>query len=119
MRIIGLYIFKWDEQRPVMLSKQVDLSSLYFYQRGVAKEHADFNARTVSSKIPPGNRASVALEEGKFICYAWTTQDGISATAFTDAEYPEKAAMTLLTKLIMDFREKYKNSGILESATTD
>jgi synaptobrevin homolog YKT6 len=27
--------------------------------------------------------------------------------------------MTLLTKLIMDFREKYKNSGILESATTD
>jgi hypothetical protein len=73
MRIIGLYIFKWDEQRPVMLTKQVDLSSLYFYQRGVAKEHADFNARTVSSKIPPGNRASVALEEGKFICYCWTT----------------------------------------------
>jgi hypothetical protein len=38
-------------------------------------------------------------------CFCWTTQDGLAATAITDMEYPEKAAMILLTKLIMEFKE--------------
>jgi len=41
-------------------------------------------------------------------CFCWTTQDGLAATAICDMEYPEKAAMLLLTKLIMEFRETIK-----------
>jgi hypothetical protein len=41
-------------------------------------------------------------------CFCWTTQDGLAATAITDMEYPEKAAMLLLTKMIMEFKDTVK-----------
>lgn len=90
---------------------------LYFYQRGTAKDIISFNSRTIAGRIEPGFRASVTLEENIGQCFCWTTQDGLSATAITDMEYPEKAAMMLLTKLIMDFREKHKDA--IASATKD
>ena len=40
-------------------------------------------------------------------CHCWTTADGISATAITDAEYPERAAFILLNNLLLDFREYF------------
>ena len=119
MKLVGLYVYKWNEERSIELCKFVDLSMLWFYQRGIAKDHVNFNSRTISSRIKPGFRATVALEENLGNCFCWTTQDGISVTCITDMEYPEKAAMTLLTKIILDFREKFKNSGILESASVD
>ena len=48
------------------------------------------------------------MEKGLGNCYAWTTSDGISATALTDPEYPEKAAFTLLNKLVMEFRDAHE-----------
>lgn len=56
-------------------------------------------------------QASISLEQGIGICHCWTSHDGISATVMTDAEYPEKAAYTLLNKLIMEFRDQY-GSGL-------
>ena len=53
------------------------------------------------------------------VCYCWTTADGISATAICDLEYPERAAFVMLGKLLMEFREKFASSGILESAEKD
>ena len=52
-------------------------------------------------------------------CYCWTTKDGLSATAITDTEYPEKAAFILLNQLIMDFREHYPDLGVFEGVTAD
>lgn len=105
MRLIALHVFKYDEQKPLVLCKDSDLSMLYFYQKGTAKDIIDFNARTIASKIPPGNRATVTLENDIGTCCAYTTQDGVTITAITDKEYPEKAAQTCITKLAMDFRE--------------
>lgn len=31
MKLIALYIYKWDKERPIELCKQQDLSMLYFY----------------------------------------------------------------------------------------
>lgn len=53
-------------------------------------------------------------------CYCWTTADGISATAITDTEYPEKAGFMLLNNLILDFREYFASDpSVYENAVTD
>ena len=41
-------------------------------------------------------------------CFCYTTTDGFACTAITDMEYPEKAAMLLLTKMILEFKENVK-----------
>lgn len=105
MKLIALHIFKWQEDGAVLLATEMDLSMLWFYQKGMAKEHINFNSRMIAGRIPPGNKASVSLENNVGICYCWTTKDGLSATAITDNEYPEKAAFILLNTLLMDFRE--------------
>ena len=54
------------------------------------------------------------------VCHCWTTADGISATAITDNEYPEKAAYILLNNLILDFREYFAaDPSVYENAVTD
>ena len=98
----------------------MDLSMLWFYQKGMAKEHINFNSRMIASRIPPGNKASVTLENNIGLCYCYTTKDNISATCITDAEYPEKAAFILLNNIIMDFRETFSsNPEVYENAPTD
>ena len=110
MKLIALHLFKWDEEEPTLLCSEMDLSMLWFYQKGMAKEHINFNSRTIASRIPPGSKASVSLENNVGTCFCYTTKDGLSATAITDTEYPEKAAFILLNNLIMDFRETYADN---------
>ena len=53
-------------------------------------------------------------------CHCWTTADGISATAITDNEYPEKAAYILLNNLILDYREYFAaDPSVYENAVKD
>ena len=85
----------------------------------MAKQHIHFNARTIAERIPPGNKAQVALENNIGNCYCWTTKDGLSATAITDNEYPERAAFILLNQLIMDFRENFPDLGAFDAVKTD
>jgi synaptobrevin family protein YKT6 len=120
MKLIAIHIFKWDQEQPVLLCSELDLSMLWFYQKGMAKEHINFNSRMIASRIPPGNKASVTLENNIGLCYCYTTKDNISATCITDAEYPEKAAFILLNNIIMDFRETFSsNPEVYENATSD
>ncbi len=93
---------------------------LYFYQKGMAKEHINFNSRMIAGRIPPGNKAGVTLENNLGVCYCHTTKDNISATAITDAEYPEKAAFILLNNLLLDFRDSFsENPSMYEEVKGD
>ena len=86
----------------------------------MARQHCNFNARTIAERIPPGNKASVSLENNVGICYCWTTKDGLTATCITDAEYPERAAFILLNNIVMDFRETFANNPeAYQNAYTD
>ena len=91
---------------------------LWFYQKDMAKQHVNFNARTIAERITPGNKATVSLENNIGVCYCWTTKDGLSATVITDNEYPERAAFILLNNIIMDFKETV-NPSAYENASTD
>ena len=101
------------------MCSEVDLSMLYFFQRGMAKELVNFNARLISSRTPPGNKQTIVLEDGVGVCYSWTTQDGLSATAVCDKEYPERAAFIMLNKLMMEFREEFGQNQQVETSNKD
>ena len=120
MKLISIHIFKYAEDAPFLLCSEMDLSMLWFYQKGMAKEHINFNSRTIAGRISPGNKCSVTLENNVGVCYCWTTKDGLSCTVITDNEYPEKAAFILINNILMDFREKFAhNPSIYENATSD
>ena len=94
------------------------MKDLWFYQRGVASDIIKFNSRTIAGRIPLGNKASISLENNVGKCHCWVTLDGIAATAITDNEYDERAAYTLLNKLIMEFRDQFQPTGILDQTLT-
>ena len=73
----------------------------------------------IAERIPPGNKAQVALEENIGNCYCWTTKDGLSVTAICDREYPERAAFILLNQLVMDFREHFPDPTVFQTVTDD
>ena len=58
-------------------------------------------------RTDPGSKCTVTLENEIGNCHCWTTADGISATAITDMEYPERAAFILLNNLLLDCREYF------------
>jgi len=62
MKLVALHIFRWKEDNPFLLKSIMDVSMLWFYQRGMVKEHINFNSRLVSGRIFPGNKASTVLE---------------------------------------------------------
>jgi len=65
-------------------------------------------------------KSTTSLEQNIGNCHCYTTQDGISATAITDVEYPEKAAYLLLNNLILDFRDYFSSDpSVYENAVTD
>ena len=47
MKIIAIHIWRWQEEEPVLLGSEYELSALWFYQRNTAKEHVLFNSRTI------------------------------------------------------------------------
>ena len=74
----------------------------------------------IASRIPPGNKAGVTLENNIGICYCYTTKDNLSATVITDSDYPERAAFILINNLLMDFRETFSNNpSVYEYATEE
>ena len=107
MRLIALHIYKWKAEDCKLYCSEMNLQDLWFYQRGIAKEHINFNSRTIAGRIPPGSKASITLEQEIGKCHCWVTLDGIAATAMTNMDYDERAAYTLLNKLIMDFRDQF------------
>ena len=71
-------------------------------------------------RIPPGSKSTTTLENDIGKCHCLTTADGISATAITDNEYPERAAYLLLNNLMLDYREYFANDpSVYEEAVAD
>jgi len=118
MRLISLHIYKWKAEDAKLYCSEMNLQDLWFYQRGIAKEHINFNSRTITGRIPPGSKASITLEQEIGKCHCWVTLDGIAATAMTSMDYDERAAYTLLNKLIMEFRDQFQASGVLNLELT-
>jgi synaptobrevin family protein YKT6 len=116
MRLVSIHIYKQDKEACTLLCSEMDLNMLWFYQRGMAREHITFATRLVAGRCAPGTKASISLEDNMGMCYCWTTTDGITATVCCDHEYPERAAFIMLNKLMMEFRDKFQGTGVIEGS---
>ena len=118
MRLISIHIFKWKSEDAKLWCSEMNLTDLWFYQRGIAKDLINFNAMTIAGRIPKGNKGSITLENDVGRCHCWVTKDGIAATAMTCNDYPERAAYTLLNKIIFDFGDKFNGTDVLTKDPT-
>jgi hypothetical protein len=48
MKLIALHIYKWQEENPLLMAVAIDSAVFSWYQRGMAKEHINFNSRLIS-----------------------------------------------------------------------
>jgi hypothetical protein len=62
MRLVSIHLFRWINEAPVMLCYEMDLNMLWFYQRGMAKEHIIFQSRYGAGKTMPGTKMSLSME---------------------------------------------------------
>ena len=69
--------------------------------------------------MKPGQRSSIALEDGKAMCYAICTPGELCVTAIADPEYGERPAFAVLYELAMDFINNYKGNAAVMNAKTD
>eukprot|EP00826_Nyctotherus_ovalis_P022792 TRINITY_DN175_c0_g1_i5.p2 TRINITY_DN175_c0_g1~~TRINITY_DN175_c0_g1_i5.p2 ORF type:complete len:203 (-),score=70.98 TRINITY_DN175_c0_g1_i5:80-688(-) len=119
MRLIALHVYKWNETEAVLLAAAYELNMLWFYQRSVARDHVLHNSRLVATRMKPGQRGCIDLEEGKAKCYALCTPDKLCVTAVTDTEYPERAAFGVLYELSLDFIKTFKGNPAVISPKDD
>lgn len=98
----------------------MDLQKLWFYQRGTAKELINFSSRLIAGRIQPGQKATTTLEDGLGKCSCWTTSDGLSVSAITTMDYPEKAPFILINNMLLDFRETFAaDPSVYENVAVD
>jgi synaptobrevin homolog YKT6 len=89
------------------LALATSLDSFGYFERGTVKQFLTFFSKTVATRTPLGQRASVAQKE--YMLHAHVRASGLAAVAVCDAEYPSRVAYTLLMKMQEDFCKRYSN----------
>eukprot|EP00918_Siedleckia_nematoides_P067817 GHVU01147605.1.p1 GENE.GHVU01147605.1~~GHVU01147605.1.p1 ORF type:complete len:202 (-),score=24.56 GHVU01147605.1:665-1270(-) len=117
MKLVGLQIFRWDAEKPVILSQHLDLSQFSFFQRGTIKEHMVFHSRLICSRTGKGMRQSIEFEQKLGMCHIYVHQCGLAVTVLCDMEYPMRVAFSLINQILRAFQEKL--AGTWEHRTED
>eukprot|EP00918_Siedleckia_nematoides_P067812 GHVU01147598.1.p1 GENE.GHVU01147598.1~~GHVU01147598.1.p1 ORF type:complete len:142 (-),score=5.77 GHVU01147598.1:1241-1666(-) len=105
MKLVGLQIFRWDAEKPVILSQHLDLSQFSFFQRGTIKEHMVFHSRLICSRTGKGMRQSIEFEQKLGMCHIYVHQCGLAVTVLCDMEYPMRVAFSLINQILRAFQE--------------
>ena len=60
------------------------------------------------------------MENSAGKCHCWTTSDGLSVTAITSMDYPDKAPFILINNMLLDFRETFAaDPSVYENVVVD
>lgn len=105
MKLISILLFKWDVEKPILLSSHIDVSFINFFMRDPVKEHILFHSRLVCSRTPLNVRQSVKMEQNLGFCHAYSHPSGLAATVLCDAEYPSRVAFSLINQILKAFYE--------------
>ncbi|VDM16907.1 unnamed protein product [Hydatigera taeniaeformis] len=100
MKLFSLQVLYKADTKPKLLQGAYELSSFSFFQRGSVQEFLDFTAKLVCE------RTAVC----KYFCHIFVRHDKLCAVVFSDQEYPQRVAQTLLTKVLEDFSTEYSPS---------
>lgn len=105
MKLISILIFKWDSEKPTLLSTHTDVSFINFFMRSTVKEHILFHSRLVCSRTSLNVRQSVQMEQNLGFCHSYSHPSGLAATVMCDPEYPNRVAFSLINQVLRTFYE--------------
>lgn len=115
MRLVSILLFKWDgegaggDDKPLLLSSHIDVSFANFFLRNSLKEHILFHSRLVVERTGLNTRQSVEFDQDLGFCHCYVHPCGIAAAVLADKEYPQRVAFSLISKVMLEFTQKYPN----------
>lgn len=115
--LYSLIIFKWNSEKPIVLSATVDVSSFPFFHRATMKEHIIFHSRLIAARTPLGRRQVVEFENKIGHCHVYCHPSGLALTALSSVSYPMRVAFGLINEAITLFQDKC--AGQWEALTDD
>ncbi|CDJ44110.1 SNARE protein, putative [Eimeria tenella] len=119
--IYALIIFKWDPEKPLLLSAAVDVSSFPFFHRSTMKEHIIFHSRLIAARTPPGRRQVVEFEKGLGRCFVFNHFSSLCCCALTSFNYPLRVAFGLLNEALKQMQQVEESAwrSLAADAKTD
>jgi len=117
--LLGTYVFRFDQQKPILLFREEDVSQFNFFARLTAREQLLFHSRLVASRSEPGVRNSVTLEAGVGVCHCYIHQTGLTCCAITSPDYPQRVIHQYLADCLKEFYEAFGNKfmNVYDDAT--
>lgn len=115
--LYSLIVFKWDLNKPILLSAAVDVSTFPFFHRSTMKEHIIFHSRLIAARTALGKRQVVEFENKIGHCYVYSHPSGLSLTVLSSANYPMRVAFGLINEALRLFQAKC--TGQWEERTED
>lgn len=101
VQLFSVSIFKWDQNKPIVLSSVFELSNFNIFTRGSAKEVLQWVSSQVVSHSKPGDRHAVLHKE--HMCHVIVKHDQLAIAVCTDEEYPQRVAQSLMLKCLDGF----------------
>lgn len=101
MKLFSILILYKGDPAAHKLKASFDLSSFGFFQRGTVQEFIDLTAKILTERTQIGERQSV--KEKEYIGHVFVRTDSLAGVCFSDDDYPQRVAHTMLTKILEDF----------------
>ncbi|VDK84286.1 unnamed protein product [Dibothriocephalus latus] len=99
MKLYSLQVLYKQDNQVKQLQGVEDLSSFSFFQRGSLLEFLNFTAKLVCERTNVCERTIV--QEQDYFCHVYVRHDNLCGILFSDLEYPQRVAQTLLTKVFL------------------
>ncbi|RKP03391.1 hypothetical protein CXG81DRAFT_9533 [Caulochytrium protostelioides] len=104
MKVFTLAIAQQGGKPINVLASAFELSTFGYFQRGSIEEFMNFFVATVTERTAAGVRQTI--EENNFVGHVMARNDGLTGVMVTDAEYPTRAAFSLLNRVLDEFCQK-------------
>jgi len=113
MRLLALFVLHKEGDKKVKILQDVlNLESFGYFERRGVQPLLVFSARTVTERTALGTRQSVEADPNvNAMVHVNVRADGLAAAIVSDAEYPQRVAHTLLSKIMDDFTNNYPPSS--------
>ncbi|KAJ1557159.1 palmitoyltransferase, partial [Nowakowskiella sp. JEL0078] len=105
MKVLCIAILEQTRGDAVIRAIDYELSSISFFLRGTVQEGLRFLATTVVTRTQPGSRSKI--EQDPNVGHVFVRHDGLAGVVVADAEYPTRAAQSVIGRALEDFEQKF------------
>ncbi|KAL7068627.1 hypothetical protein ACR3K2_09240 [Cryptosporidium serpentis] len=110
MKLLSILLYKWNSDKPVLLSSCYNLNDFNFFQRKAMQEHILFHSRLLCSRVEAGNRVTVSFPQDLGHCHIYVTDNGYGICCITSPDYPVRCAFSLLTQYLQVYLENQNSN---------